>query len=167
MAFGLSIVSNVVVEDSKGKQSTVTFNHPLSVDIGALKGTIRSTIQLIDGIIRGKIISASISLQVNLPAGLNLKATAIAGADVEEGVRFTFGTANGAETEFRIPTFAETFLNDAGVLDSAHATVDAFIQRILTGQNIGVGTDITPSDAYGDDVTTYIAGQESFAASRG
>ncbi len=167
MAYGLSIVSNVVVEDSKGKQSTITFNHPLNVDIGALKSAIRSTVQLIDAVIRGKIISASISLEVNLPAGLGLKATAIAGADIEEGVRFTFGTTSGSETQFRIPTFAETFLNDLGVLDAVNATVDAFVQRIITGQNIGVGTDITPSDAYGDDVTTYISGLESFASSRG
>ena len=167
MAYGLSIISNVVVEDSKGKQSTITFNHPLNVDIGALKSAIRSTVQLIDAIIQGKIISASISLEVQLPLGLGLKVTAVVGADVEEGVRFTFSTANGAETGFRIPSFAETFLNDAGVLDAANATVDAFIQRIITGQNIGVGTDITPSDAFGDDVTTYVSGIESFAASRG
>jgi len=166
MAYGLSIVSDVVVEDSKGKQSTIHFNHPLNVDLGALKDAIRSTVQLIDAIIQGKIISASIGLEVNLPAGLSLKATAIAGADVEEGVRFTFSTNNGAETGFRIPSFAETFLNDSGILDFANATVDAFIQRVIGGQTVGL-VNVSPSDAFGDDVTTYTAGVESFSASRG
>jgi len=166
MAFGLSIISNVVVEDSKGKQSTVTFNHPLNVDLGALKSAIRSTVQLIDAIIQGKIISASIALEINLPAGLSLKATAIAGADVEEGVRITFGAGNGAETGFRIPTFAETFLNESGVLDAVNATVDAFVQRIISGQTVGL-VNVSPSTVFGEDVDSYITGQESFASSRG
>jgi len=166
MAYGLTIISDVVVEDSKGKQSTIHFNHPLNVDLGALKSAIRSTVQLIDAVISGKIISASIGLEVALPAGLGLKATAIAGADVEEGVRFTFTTNNGAETQFRIPTFAETFLNNLGVLDSANATVDAFVQRIISGFTQGL-VNTSPSDAFGDDITSYTAGQESFSSSRG
>lgn len=166
MAYGLSIISDVVVEDSKGKQSTLSFNHPLTVDLGALKGAIVTTVQLIDAVITGKIINASIGIEVDLPAGLSLKATAIAGSDIEEGVRFAFSTTGGADTGFRIPTFAETFLSDAGILDFADLTVAPFIARIIGGVTNGA-TNVSPSDGFGDDVATFTVGNESFATSRG
>lgn len=166
MAYGFTLISDVVVEDSKGKQSTINFNHPLSVDLGALKSAIVSTVELIDAVITGKIISASIGVEVQLPFGLSLKTTAIAGADVEEGVRFTFSTNGGAPTEFRIPTFSESFLSEDGVLNASVTAVDNFVQRVLSGVTSGL-INVSPSDAHGEDVTTYTAGLESFASSRG
>lgn len=165
MAYGLSIVSTVTVQDSKGKESTMSFNHPLAVDIGALKSAIVSTVELIDTLIRGQIVRASIGIEINLPAGLGLKATAVAGADVEEGVQFNFETSLGALTGFRIPTFAETFLNDSGFYEVVAQAVEDFKDRILAGQTVGLN-NVSPSDAYGDDVVTFLSAQESFASSR-
>lgn len=166
MAFGLSIESHITIEDAKGEQSVIKFNHPTTVDIGALKSALVSTAELIDAVINGKIVNASISIIVNLVAGIGLKATAIAGADIEEGVQFSFETSLGALTGFRIPTFSETFLSDAGVLDAGDTDVDNFIQRMISGLTDGL-TNISPSDAYGDDITAYSSGLESFASSRG
>lgn len=164
--WGLSIESQIRVRDSKGKESTIKFNHPLNVDLGALKNTIRSTAALIDAVIRGQIVGASIQLVVSLPAGLNLKVAAIAGSDIEEGVRFAFSTSNGAQTQFRIPTVAETWLNDAGVLEYvASDEVDDFIQRMIAGVTQGL-INASPSDAYGSDITAFVGGTESFLASR-
>lgn len=166
MAWGLSIQSSIRVRDAKGAESTINFNHPLNVDLGALKNTIRSTAALIDAAIRGQIIGASITLIVNLPGALGLKATAIAGSDIEEGVRFSFETTVGSHTLFRIPTVTEDWLSDAGVLEYvASDAMDDLLQRILQGVTQGL-INASPSDAYGNDVTTFLGGAESFLASR-
>jgi hypothetical protein len=166
MAWGLSLEAHIRVRDSKGKESTIKFNHPLNTDLGALKQTIRSTAALIDNLIRGQVIGASITLVVSLPGNLNLKATAIAGSDVEEGVRFAFSTSVGSQTLFRVPTINESWLTDAGVLDyDASDAMDDFIQRILQGVTQGL-INASPSDAYGNDITAFVGGTESFLASR-
>lgn len=165
MAWGLSIQSKFRIIDSKGKESTINFNHPLNVDIGALKNTLRSTAALIDAVIRGQVIGCSIELVVNLAGSLDLKATAILGSDVEEGVRFTFETTVGGVTVFRLPTVNETWLNSAGILQvTGGSAVDDFIQRVLAGQTVGL-TNVHPSDAYGDDVSVFLGGYESFVGS--
>lgn len=167
MAWGLSIESFIRVRDSKGAESEFKFNHPLNVDLGALKNTIRSTAALIDAVLTGQIVGAGITLIVNLPGSLGLKASAIAGADIEEGVRFSFETTVGSHTLFRIPTISETWLNDAGnLVYVASDAMDDLIQRILQGVTQGL-INASPSDAYGNDITDFLAGTESFLASRG
>lgn len=166
MAYGLSIQSFIRVIDSKGNESTINFNHPLSVDIGALKETLKSTAALIDSLIRGQVIGAGIELIVDLPGSLGLKASAIIGSDIEEGVRFAFESASGGQTTFRLPTVNETYLTGMGVLDVvADGIVDDFIQRIIGGKTVGL-SNARPSDAYGSDVVTFLGGTESFVGSR-
>lgn len=164
--YGLSIEAYLTVLDSKGKESDIKFNFPINVDIGALKNTLRSTAGLVDAVIRGQVIGARIVLVVNLAGGLALKTTAVIGADIEEGVRFSFQATSGGRTLFRIPTVNETFLNSSGILQvTGGGVVDDFIQRVLAGQTVGL-TNVSPADAYGSDVTTFLGGQESFLASR-
>lgn len=167
MAFGLSIQSFLRILDSKGKEGRVTFNHPLSVDIAVLKTAIREAAGQIDALIKGKVIGAGIELVVNLGSGLTLKASAIAGSDIQEGVRFAFGAASGGQSTFRVPTVEEDWLTDAGTLDfTSGDDMDDIIQRITVGVTSGLNT-ANPSDAYGSDLTTFVAGTESFLASRG
>ena len=116
MAYGLSIQAFIRVADSKGKEGRINFNFPLSVDIAVLKTAIREVAGQIDAMIKGQVIGAGIELVVNLGSGLTLKASAIAGSDIEEGVRFAFGAASGGQTQFRVPTVSEDWLTDAGVL---------------------------------------------------
>lgn len=166
MAYGLSIVAYVNVIDSKGKEGKITFNFPLSVDIAVLKTAIREAAGQIDALITGKVIGAGIELVVNLGAGLTLKAAAIAGSDIEEGVRFSFSAASGGRTLFRVPTVDESWLTDLGVLDFVSGDdMDDFIQRIIGGVTSGFNI-AHPSDAYGSDVNAFIGGAESFLASR-
>lgn len=166
MAFGLSIQSFIRVIDSKGKESRITFNHPLNTDIAVLKTAIREACGQIDALIKGQVIGAGIELVVNLGAGLTLKAAAIAGSDIEEGVRFSFAAASGGQTQFRMPTVDESWLNDNGVLEYVGGDdMDDFIQRVIGGVQTGLNTAF-PSDAYSSDITTFIGGTESFLASR-
>lgn len=167
MAYGLSIQSFIVVIDGKGKQGTINFNHPLNVDLGALKNTIRSTAALIDAVITGQVIDAGIELVVNLSDALTLKDTAIPESDVEEGVRFMWRSASGGESSFRIPTVNEDWLDSDGVLqvDPGDAVEDV-VARVLAGVTSGL-INASPSDAYGSDINLFLGGTESFLASRG
>lgn len=167
MAYGLSIQSFIRIVDSKGEESTINFNHPTNVDIGALKSTLRSTAALVDAMIRGQVIGAGIELIVVLPSGLSLKVNAIPGSDIEEGVRFAWQAASGGQTTFRIPTVPEAWLTEAGTLDYVGGdAMDLFIARIISGKTVGL-SNARPSDAYGSDITAFISGTESFLASRG
>lgn len=166
MAYGLCLVSQILVRDAKGASGIISFNHPLNTDIGALKNTVRSTAALIDAIIGCQVVDASIGIEASL-TGATLKDAPIAGADVEEGARFMWRTASGALTDFRIPTFSETYLTDSGELVYVEDDeVDDFIQRVLAGVTSGL-TNVSPSDAYGSDITEFVSGAESFLASRG
>ncbi len=167
MAYGLSIESFIKVIDAKGEDSTINFNHPTSVDLGALKNTLRSTAALIDAVMRGQVIGAGIRLIVVLSDALDLKSEPIPESDIEEGVRFLWRCASGGETSFRIPTVNESWLTSDGVLDYISSdAMDDLIQRIIAGRTSGL-INASPSDAYGSDVTSLISGQESFLASRG
>ncbi len=167
MAYGLSIQSFIKVIDAKGKDADITFNHPLNVDLGALKNTLRSTAALIDALITGQVIDAGIILVVILSDALDLKADAIPESDVEEGVRFLWRAASNGETSFRIPTVTEDWLNSDGVLQVAPGdAVDDFVARVLAGVTVGL-VNTSPSDAYGSDINLFLGGTESFLASRG
>lgn len=166
MAYGLSIQAFVVVIDSKGKEGRIGFNFPLTVDIAVLKTAIREAAGQIDALITGQVVGAGIELVVNLGSGLTLKSAAVAGSDIEEGVRFAFGAASGGQSQFRVPTVEEDWLTDAGVLDyTSGDDMDDFIQRVVVGVTSGLNT-ANPSDAYSSDLTTFIGGTESFLASR-
>lgn len=165
MAWGLSVQAFIRVQDAKGKESRINFNFPTSVDIAVLKTAIREAAGQIDAMIKGKVVGAGIELIVNL-GGVTLKAAAIAGSDIEEGVRFSFGASSGGRKLFRVPTVSEDWLTDAGVLDfTSGDDMDDFVQRIIGGVQTGLNVAF-PSDAYGSDITTFLGGTESFVASR-
>lgn len=166
MAYGLSLTSFLRVIDSKGKESTINFNHPLNSDIGVLKTMVRSTAALVDALIRGQVIGAGIEFVINLAPGLGLKTSAIIGSDIEEGVRFAFEATSGGQTTFRIPTVNETWLTGMGILDTTTGdAVDDFIQKIIDGSTVLL-SNARPSDAYGSDVVSFLGGVESFLAGR-
>ena len=167
MAYGLCLVSDIVVQDSKGATATISANHPLNTDLTVLKECVRTTAELIDATSGCQVIDASIGIEVQLSDALDLKEFPIAGADVEEGARFFWRTASGALTDFRLPGFSETYLTDSGELVYVEDDdVDLFIQRVIAGQTVLL-TNVSPSDAYGSDITAFVSGAESFLSSRG
>lgn len=163
MAYGLSLESFLEVQDAKGKSGFILFNHPLDTDLGALKSMIPTSAELLDVLLGGVIINAGISFDLSI-AGWDID-PAQSGSDIEEGALFTWLTDIGTPTDFRIPTFSEDFMDDNGVVDLADTDVDAFVQRIISGRTVGL-TNVSPSDAYGQDIVSIVGGQEDFLSSR-
>lgn len=150
------------VKDAKGKVVPFIINFPANVDIGVLRTNfVPTTATLIDTLLKGKIVQAGIGLAVDI-SGATIKATPNADSDVEEGAFFGWKAANGADTGFRVPTFDEAKLvSGTTAVDTADTDVDAFVQRILAGQTVGL-TNVSPSTDRGEDIATLETAVESF-----
>jgi hypothetical protein len=155
----------MTIEDAKGNSSNFIHNFPTAVDIAILKGHARSFATIVDALVRGRITQVGIGIGVeNLPVGL--KAAPLPNADVEEGARFTFRTALGTLTSFRVPTFDEAFIVDGTKqVDSADPAVAALVNRMISGDTQGL-INVSPSDERGEDVTALESAVESFQSSR-
>lgn len=140
---------------------------PSSVDIAIASTFARSTGVMIDALIKGRLVDVSVGIKIALSTLSGIKTTADADSDVEEGARFSFRTAIGGLTGFRIPTFDEAFMvSGSPLVDVADATVDALVQRVIAGQTVGL-INVSPSDQYGSDVTGLESAVDSFQSSRG
>jgi len=154
------------IQDAKGKISVSKVNFPAGVDMGVLRlNFIPTTATLINALIKGKIVSAGVGLEVDL-SGATIRATPDPDSDVEEGAYWPFRAANNAEAAFRLPTFDEAkFVSGSTSVDTADADVIAFRDRILAGQTVGL-TNVSPSTEHGDDLTVADPAYEQFKASR-
>lgn len=168
MAAPHAFVSYTVL-DAKGQKSTMQINFPTtagnSTNIDTLVDFARTTAPLIDALIRGQIVGVGIGIAVDL-AGVTLKASPVATADVEEGGRFQWRTGLNTLTKFRLPTFDEDFISPgSNAVDIADPDVDAFVDRILEGRTILL-SNVSPSDDRGEDITSLDVAVESFGSSR-
>ena len=161
-AFGI-----FTIEDAKGKSTTTKLNFPANVDMGVLRSNFMpTTATLINAIIKGKITSAGVGIEVDLSSS-TIRSTPDADSDVEEGAFWPFKAANGADTGFRIGTFDEAkMVSGTTIVDGTDTDVAAFRDRILVGQTVGL-TNVQPSTDRGEDITEAGAAYEQFKSSRG
>lgn len=156
-------------EDAKGKTSSTEIKMPANVDIAVASTFARSTAQMIDKIIKGKITDVSIGLKIALSSvtSPSLRAAADDDSDVEEGAKFGFVTSAGGSTSVRIPTIDEAiFVPGTSQVDVTSGTdADDFVQRMIAGQTVGL-INVSPSDQHEDDITTLDYAKESFTSSR-
>ncbi len=154
------------IRDAKGKTSTVKINFPVTVNIGMVQDFAVSTATMINSLIKGQIMDAGIGLAVDL-SGATIRNAPDPNSDVEEGARFSWRSAAGAITNFRLPTFDEAFMvSGTRNVDTEDTTVDAFVQRIIEGRTVGL-ENASPSDDRGSDIEALDTARESFTSSRG
>jgi len=164
MAF-LALHVVYTIQDDTGKTSTFRIPFPSNADIGVLQTFAWSTAELVDPLIRGQIVNIGISGSVEF-ASANVKQAPVTGADVEEGAYFGFGSDAGYTTGFTVPTWDESFVLPASdEVDLVDADVDAFVDRIIAGQTVGL-TNVSPSDSRGSDITEIQTARESFRKTR-
>lgn len=158
MAYPIAFVSYTIMDDT-GKKSTLQIKLPTSVALPALIGFASTFSVIVDGLIKGAIVDIGVGIGVAL-AGL--KASPLAGADVEEGAYFSFQTLGGALTGFTIPTFDEAFvLANSDYIDTLDADVIALVNAVVNG--ITTGTLASPSDNRGSDIVSLVTAYETFA----
>lgn len=143
------------IQDAKGKKSrlAVVFPKAAREAFTVLDDFVESTALLIDNLVRGKVVSASLTWSYDL-RGIGAKAAPLPNSDVEEGAIFDFGTAQFKHKLMRLATFDEEFyrLGAVKLVDTSNSDVDAFVQRIIDGRTILLA-NVSPSDDHGDDLT--------------
>lgn len=153
------------IQDAKGKTSVTKINFPSAVDLGQVASFAGDTATMINGIITGKILEAGLGLAIDL-SGSTIRTAPDPDSDVEEGARFMWNAASGAETGFRLPTFDEAkMVSGTRNVDQSDTDVAAFVARILAGKTTGL-VNASPSDDHGSDITTIKSARESFTSSR-
>jgi len=155
------------IEDYKGKVSVTKINFPINTDIGVLRANFMpTTATLINALIKGKIVSAGVGIEVDLTSS-TIRATPDVTSDVEEGTYWPMKAANGADTGFRLPTFDESKMTPGSTfVDLTDADALAFASRLVDGQTVAL-VNVSPSTDRGEDVTVVNAPFEQFKASRG
>lgn len=155
------------IEDFKGKIAVTKINFPVNVDIGVLRSNfVPTTATLINALIKGKIVSAGIGLEVDLSSA-TIRTTPDVNSDVEEGTWWPLTAANGADAGFRIATFDEAkIVNGGRFVDLTDTDALALATRLVDGQTVGL-TNVSPSTDRGEDITRVDPPYEQFKASRG
>lgn len=166
MAYGDNVSATWSVEDAKSAVSSFGMSFPETTDIPLLRTNfIPTTAELLDGIINGVFVGASIRISVNLD-GVTLKDAPVAGSDVEEGASFTFRSTEGGPTKVRLPGFTETFGLETGTaVDLSADPVDDFVQRVLEGDTQGL-TTVRFADNRGNNVSGLVKAVGNFRKSR-
>lgn len=154
------------VLDAKGATATTKINFPAAVDIGQVASFAVDTATMVNNLIKGRITEAGIGLTVDL-SGATIRSAPDPDSDVEEGARFSWNSAVGAVTGFRLPTFDEAkMIAGTRNVDLADTDVDTFVDRIIAGKTTGL-VNASPSDERGSDIDELAGARESFTSSRG
>jgi hypothetical protein len=107
------------------------------------------------------MISATINLMPDIFPFADLDPAAIL-SDVQEKAKFFFRTSGGHRTHLSIPTFEETFFENAGagkLVDRTDADV-AILASILTEDTSNGGINAT--DSHGNDIVEFLYGEQFF-----
>jgi hypothetical protein len=152
------------IQDASGDTAPLTLNVPDLTDPQVtvlIANFVPTTAELVDAIINGKVIGASVSVNVNLAAA-TIKDAPIVGADVEEGAQFTFRSNVGAPTGMRIPTFDEAFGLETGeAVDTSATEVSDFIDLINDGYTY-LTINAKFSDSHGNDIVAFQKAVDNF-----
>ncbi|MEM6284164.1 MAG: hypothetical protein AAF787_18370 [Chloroflexota bacterium] len=156
--------------DGKAATSSTQVNLPSSTAIADAVLFGQQMALLIDPLVNGFISRIGIVVDVDLSA-LAIANAPSPLADVEEGARFQFRTAQNNFTSMRIPTFIDNLITAGGnAVDQVNVDVAAYLTAMETGIDLtGVGGSgtISPSDTRDEDITATTSALESFQSSRG
>lgn len=137
-----NLLSVTLIGDQEDKKAVDVF-FPSASTFAQIQAFATEFLPLLDAVIGGKILEASVNLGITLPGGL--KADPEAGSDVHVGGLLTFDVA---DTEYSHGLYVPSWKFFTGnLVNLAGAGVGAFITEIEDGD----GT-ISPSDRFANDI---------------
>jgi hypothetical protein len=150
------------IQDAKGEKSTMKVNFGASPNLGMVRAWAEQAAIVISNVITGGIVDIGIGIGVQIPsAALNPPDES---SDVEEGARFSWRTAIGSLTGFRIPTFSEGLLLP-GTNQVDTSAIEDLTNIMISGHTVGL-ENIQPTDERGSDIESLETARESFQSSR-
>lgn len=152
---GLYHLISFGIEDADGHSKRFPFYMSASADDTDIAAAVAAIAPALDAVIDGKITDCRLTKSLSLPGGL--KASAVAGCDVEKGANLSF---NAQDTNKRYTVFVPTW-EDAGLTGDAVKTdgVYATFQAAIIAGN---GTDKPGTDTNANALLTYVTGEETF-----
>lgn len=157
----------LTVADEKGEKSNVNFpcNLPTLDDI---EPALNALADLVDPLITGGIVSAGVSLAVDLTT---VQTIADALSDVQEGARFVFRSVGNFIKSVRLPTFDESLIvGGTSVVDLDDLDVFAFVTAITDGidlSSVGGTGLVTFQTIHAEDLTDLDKATEDWGRNRG
>ena len=145
---------SVKVADDAGKSKTVPVFFTPSVTPANIQTFFTAFAPLLNDVIDGVILSASMTLDLTMPSGL--RTSPVADSTVRRGAVESFANPSRFAWSLYVPSFSLTKIT-GGQIDIADADVVAFNAAYVTGAG-----GFTPSNGGGLDLTALLNAAESF-----
>lgn len=153
--------------DSKGKENQMLVNivdQSIEPDLSNLETIAKAHQADIDALTDGQIVRCGLVVDVDLENGL--KGAPVANSSNEAGATFIFVTADGFNTQFRIPAFKESKLvSSSPEVDITDGDVIDLIDNVIDGYSNG-STLRDVVDSRGDDIVSLGTAKETFQRGR-
>lgn len=142
----LATTLTIMIRDQKGKESPTKIRIPTGFTIPQMVEFAGDAVQLIANSTQGVVMSANLSISIDLPAGL--KAAAALFSDVWNKAQFIItSTVNGLFGRNQVPGIGDgKVLANSDLLDPVEASVAAYETFLEVGVDDGFGTAIQPVD---------------------
>lgn len=160
---------NFVIEDADGDRSNIPIDF-VGGFAGDIDGLIETGWAILNPLLNGTLVGASVTLEADISGLVNAAAAAI--ADVQEKAEFIFtDISNNFRKTITLPTFIETFFTSSGagkLVDITQSAVLAFISMMEDGWDDGGGTpvEVNPTTNHGEDVATFKKGRQAWGKNR-
>jgi hypothetical protein len=146
--------------DAKAQTSRMKIHVPSTSTIANLQSFVSAIAADLDAITDGLLVSAEVNIKIALPGGL--KASPVAGCDVEMGALFSYRDSLGLTTRTRVPTFKQSLvIPTSRAVDTANANVTNFNNKMISGNST-----ILPCSRVENDITALISAKEQYVKSR-
>lgn len=141
--------------DIRGQRGQVQVFVPQAATIAQITALSDLVAAALDDVTGAKIVSASVSMAIELPAGL--KSTATQDCFVQTGLNLAFDAANtGYRHTAHIPALLPTLITD-GEIDDSGNLIDALSTLFTAGD-----TTTLPTDSNGNDLVSELGRSLSF-----
>lgn len=160
---------NLTIADADNDKSIIPIDFSGGFS-GDIIGLAQNAWGVINPLVNGTLVGASVTLEVDISDFTNAAAAAI--ADVQEKAEFVFGTVGNAFLKrISLPTFIETFFTGSGAgkaVDVTQSAVAAFITLMEDGFTDSGSTPVTvrPTTSHGEDLVNYVSGKQSWGKER-
>lgn len=146
------------IEDRDGDNSTVIIFLDPTFTLAQYQGFVTAFAPLLDAVTQGKVVGATLNMEMSLPGGL--KAAATATAENQVGGLWTMSTPARYKHGIRVPALIDALFVGKNVNYSAAGAGQNFTNALTGGVDVA-GTQIIPRDGYGNDLTAVATAVKS------
>lgn len=147
------------LQDADGNVNSFAVKVPAgSLTLAEIEGFAQQLAPIVDDVTDAQIVDMAIGLNAALPGGL--KSSPVANSNNQEGGLISFNTDGPYKYSYRVPAWYQAGFSGAEI-NQSETNAAAFITAMLSGLDVS-GTQVIPSDAYENDLTSVARAYKSF-----